>query len=373
MNYNDLYNQRYDKIKDTIAFKNKHATAVYMGSTTPAAEEGMTIAEYLTDPHKTMDLFFHYVGRLNERGQIDGLNTMHPTVQNVPLASRWWSLIKMPGRELPPNSIWQVDEKANIDVSDYDFIIKNGLDAMTQRLLPSLVPDEDLKIFKTAVQERPQIMQRYVDEGYPLLSCGTIAPPFETLCGGRGMNKFYMDCYKIPDKIKETLDVMMVDIRKNIAGMSTEKFMLGVWIGGWRGASNLVNQKIWDTLVWPYIKEIAGLLIAKGITPILHMDACWDRDIARFKELPARSVILNTDGMTDLRKARKILGDHAAFLGDVPVQMLAISSKAEVEEYIRRLIGDIGAQGLLLAPGCDAPSNAKFENMAAIYELAKEF
>jgi uroporphyrinogen-III decarboxylase len=77
--------------------------------------------------------------------------------------------------------------------------------------------------------------------------------------------------------------------------------------------------------------------------------------------------------MTNLRKARKALGDHAALMGDVPVQMLALSPKADVEEYIRRLIGDIGAQGLFLCPGCDAPANAKFENMAAIYEVAKEF
>jgi hypothetical protein len=373
MNYNDLYNQRYDKIKDTIAFKNKHVTAIYMGSATPAAEEGLTIAEYVSDPQKTMDHFIHYVNRLGERGQIDGLNTIHPYVQNVLLAGAWWSHIKMPGKELPENSVWQVDEKTNVDASDYDFIIENGMEAMTKKLMPRLVPPEDFPVFMKVMQEMPQTIQRYVDEGYPLLAAGTFASPFETLCGGRGMNRFFMDCYKIPDKIKEVLDVMMVSTRNQVNHLPSEKYMAGVWVGGWRGASNLVNQKIWDNLVWPYMKEIVEILISKDITPVMHLDACWDRDIARFKELPARKIILNTDGMTDLRKARKALGDHAALMGDVPVQMLAISSRAEVEDYIRRLIDDIGPQGLLLAPGCDAPANAKFENMAAIYEVAKEY
>ena len=31
MNYNDLYNKRYDKIKDTVVFKNKSVTTIYMG------------------------------------------------------------------------------------------------------------------------------------------------------------------------------------------------------------------------------------------------------------------------------------------------------------------------------------------------------
>jgi uroporphyrinogen-III decarboxylase len=135
----------------------------------------------------------------------------------------------------------------------------------------------------------------------------------------------------------------------------------------------MVNQKIWDKLVWPYMKELAELVAAKGKIPIMHLDASWDRDIERFKELPAKTIILNTDAMTDLRRAKKLLGDHAAFMGDVPVQMLAISSKEEVADYTKRLIDDVGAAGLFLCPGCDAPATAKFENMAAIYETAQKY
>jgi hypothetical protein len=50
------------------------------------------------------------------------------------------------------------------------------------------------------------------------------------------------------------------------------------------------------------MKELAELLAANGNIPIMHLDASWDRDIERFKELPAKTVILNTDGMTDLRR-----------------------------------------------------------------------
>jgi uroporphyrinogen-III decarboxylase len=165
----------------------------------------------------------------------------------------------------------------------------------------------------------------------------------------------------------------MESIRKQVDLIPQEKYALGAWVGGWRGASSMVNQKIWDKLVWPYMKDLAELVAAKGKIPIMHLDASWDRDIERFKELPAKTIILNTDGMTDLRRAKKLLGDHAAFMGDVPVQMLAVSSKEEVTDYTKRLIDDVGQQGLFICPGCDAPATAKFENMAAIYETAQKY
>jgi hypothetical protein len=373
MNYNDLYNKRYDKIMDTITFKNKGVTTMYMGQATPAAEEGLTIAEFLSSPDVSLKHTLHYINRLNRIAPIDGINCAHAACTNVALATVWWSYVKLPGRELPENSVWQVDEKEQLKVEDYDFILKNGMDAMFQKLMPKLFSQEDWQLFLEYVKNTPQDIQTYIDAGYPIMRTSMATSPFETLCGARGMNNFFMDCYKIPDKVKAVQDKMMESIRETTAQISLEKSMLGAWIGGWRGASNIVNQKIWDKLVWPYMKELAEIVASKGKIPVMHLDSCWDRDIERFKELPAKTIILNTDGTTDLRRAKKLLGDHAAFMGDVPVQMLAVSSKQEVADYTKRLIDDLGPQGLFICPGCDAPATAKFENMAAIYETAQKY
>jgi uroporphyrinogen-III decarboxylase len=242
------------------------------------------------------------------------------------------------------------------------------------RILPQIIDQKDLdKFFSFYGQEFHEVMLRYCEAGYPALNSGIIMPPFETLCGGRGINAFFMDCYKQIDKVKAVQDIMMQNIRNQIANMPKENYTIGCWDGGWRGASNMVNQKIWDTLVWPYMKEGALLLLERGITPILHLDACWDRDLERFLELPAKKCIINPDGMTDMRKARKILGNHCAFIGDVPSQMLTVSSKEEIKDYVRRLLNDIGTEGVFIAPGCDAPACSKYENLVAIYEAAQDF
>ncbi|HCX65039.1 MAG TPA: methyltransferase, partial [Eubacteriaceae bacterium] len=44
-----------------------------------------------------------------------------------------------------------------------------------------------------------------------------------------------------------------------------------------------------------------------------------------------------------------------------------------VKDYVNRLLDDIGTEGVFLTPGCDAPANAKFENMVAMYEAGADF
>jgi len=370
MKYNDKYDRNLQIVKDTVAFKNKHVATAYAGSTPPAIYYNVTVAEHYANGAEGAKRHLQYINELDARGPINAMNVGYTSYIDVMESMGWWSHVKMPGIELPPNSVHQVEEKAILEVSDYDFIIENGYNAMTQKVLPKIVDMARVGAFFASMQQQDASNQLVIDAGYPNLISTVVFPPFETLCGGRSMPKFFMDCYKMPDKVKAAEDSMMKDMSAWISSLPAEKYNVGAWVGGLRGASSIVNQKIWDTLVWPHMRKMAEILVSKGIIPVMHCDACWDRDIARFRELPAKSVILNTDGMTDLRKARKALGDHVAFMGDIPAQMLSLASKQEIVDYVKRLVDDIGPQGLLLCPGCDAPATAKFENMAAIYETA---
>jgi uroporphyrinogen-III decarboxylase len=114
-------------------------------------------------------------------------------------------------------------------------------------------------------------------------------------------------------------------------------------------------------------------LAEQDILSVLHLDQDWTRDLARLRELPARKCLLNLDGMTDIRRAREILGDHMAIMGDVPASLFSIGTPEEIYAYVRELIGDIGPLGLLLCPGCDAPIDARRENMEAFVAACREF
>lgn len=371
---NPLYLERLEKAKKTIIFENDSVTSCYMGSAVPPAHMGVTMADYISDPEKGVDTFIGYINELNAIAPVDCLNTGYMLKPGISLATAWFSKIKLPGRELPVDSLWQVEEKKLLQDEDYDLIIEKGYNGLFEKIFPQVVDMGEFQEFVQYNQENgARDAQKFINAGYPIITGSMISPPFEMLCGARSMGQFYMDCYKKPDKVKAALDAMQPTVVNTAVELCKAAHGVATWIGGWRGASALVSVKIWDKLVWPYMVDAAMTLIANGITPTFHLDQSWDRDIERFLELPAKKCILNTDGMTDLRNAKKKLGDHMAFMGDVPAQLLATGTPEQVSDYVKKLLNDIGTKGVFMTPGCDAPANAKFENMAAMFKAAAEF
>jgi len=140
----------------------------------------------------------------------------------------------------------------------------------------------------------------------------------------------------------------------------------GVWLGGWRSASEFLSPKLWERFVLPYYKQMVDVVIEAGVTPILHFDSNWTRDLSYFKDFPKGTCVLSLDGMTDIYKAKEVLGGHMCLMGDVPPSMLTLGTPDQVHEYSSNLVRDIGPSGFILAQGCCIPPDAKPENVAAM-------
>ena len=97
----------------------------------------------------------------------------------------------------------------------------------------------------------------------------------------------------------------------------------------------MLAQPLWDRFVWPYVKECVAQVDAAGLIPILHFDSDWTRDLPRLLELPAQKCILSLDSMTDIRKAKEILGDHMCIMGDVPPALLSSGTPEQVYDHCR--------------------------------------
>ena len=366
-----LYQERLSRINKAINREPvDRIPLIFMGSATMPRQMGMTMAEYVYNPAKSIDAALDYMDKL----EVDGCNVSPWYRPDVGLTSLWLSHIKMPGRELPDDSLWQVEEKEVMTVEDYDTIINQGFEAFMFQHLPKVI---DMQIFQEGMAQageyNPIMFKKFIEQGLVILCGGITSIPFEFLCGGRSMMPFFMDLYRIPEKVKEVLDVMVPACIGVALQMVEQSGIRRVWVGGWRSASALLAPKLWDEFVFPYFQQVVSALAEKDVISVLHLDQDWTRDLARLRELPAGKCILNPDGMTDIRKAKEILGDHMAILGDVPPGLLASGTPDDVYNYVRDLIKDIGPQGLLLCPGCDAPINAKGENMVAMYEAGREF
>ena len=116
---------------------------------------------------------------------------------------------------------------------------------------------------------------------------------------------------------------------------------------------------------------IVEAYLAENITPILHWDQDWTRDLVRLQELPAKKCILNPDGMTDMRKFKELVGDRMAMMGDVPASLFAAGTPEDIYNHVRNLARLFGSKGLILSSGCDVPVNAKPENVEAFVAASR--
>jgi len=369
-----LYEERRLRIEKTIALEpvDRIPTA-YMGMAFAPRYMGMPIADFCEVPENRTEVTLAAMDKLGA-DVWDGINAL-PCGRIVPsLTSAWLSHIAAPGRELPEDSLWQVQESDVMKPEDYDVILDKGWPEFLEGYYPRVIDVDELKESNIWVSKNLQsVKDKCREHGYVPISFGGTSIPFEYLCGGRSMSRFYIDLYRIKDKIKEVMDHMMPYMIREGIHTAEVSGIPAVWVGGWRSASSLIAPKIWDEMVFPYFIELTHALADKGIVSVLHFDQDWNRDLERFKELPAKMCLLNTDGMTDLRKVKEILGDHMAVIGDVPSALLYSGTPDDIFKYVHDLIRDVGPTGLILCPGCDAPINAKPENMEAMAAASREY
>jgi hypothetical protein len=334
----------------------------------------MSIAKFCEDPEASVDITIAAMDRLNQFGGLDGINLAATGRITPVLTTMWLSRLGVPGRDLPPDSLWQVREEEVMTQADYDTIIEKGWQNFLMGYFPKVIDMAELgEFFHWAETKTGSMLQKYRDHGFGTICAVAGSPPFEYLCGGRSMEKFFLDLYRIPDKVQAAMDASFPEIVGSTIGLAKMLGAPGAWLGGWRAASALLAPKLWDRFVWPYYVKFAHALIEAGVTPVLHWDQNWTRDLARLQELPAKKCVLNPDGLTDVRKFKELVGDRMSLLGDVPPALLTVGTPDDIRNYVRDLVRDVGPTGLLLCPGCDAPINAKPKNMEAFVAAGREF
>jgi len=370
-----LYQERMDRIGKAMRCEPvDRIPVIYMGVAFSPRYMGMSIAKFCEDPEACVDATVAAMDRLNQFGGLDGINLAQTGRITPALTTMWLARLGVPGRDLPPESLWQVREEEVMTQADYDAIIEKGWQNFLMGYLPKIIDMAEFGEFVHWAETKTGLMlQKYRDHGFGIICAAAGAPPFEYLCGGRSMEKFFLDLYRMPDKVQAAMDAAFPEMIGGTVGLAKMMGAPGVWLGGWRAASALLAPKLWNRFVWPYYVKFAHALIDAGLTPVFHWDQDWTRDLARLAELPAKKCVLNPDGMTDVRKFKELVGDRMALLGDVPPALLSVGTPDEVRAYVRDLVRDIGPTGLLLCPGCDAPINAKPENMEAFVAAGKEF
>lgn len=280
--------------------------------------------------------------------------------------------MKIAGRELRDDQVWQLDERERMTQQDYDTILEKGFNPFYFQYTAERLGQDLGQLLQTSAMGGGAACQKYAEIGLPVFT--DVAPaqnPIEILNGGRSMPKLMRDLYKIPDKVQAVMDIIVEEGIQATKGMlaAVPVKPMSLFLGCARGAGEFVSPKISERFVYPYIKKIAEAILEEGITVNFHCDSNWERDLEFFKIFPKGTCVFACDHATDIYKVKEVLGDRMCIKGDVPAALLALGTPDEVYNYCTKLINDMG-NGFILAPGCTLPTITKVENLEAMIAAA---
>ncbi|HEY3424599.1 MAG TPA: uroporphyrinogen decarboxylase family protein [Negativicutes bacterium] len=360
----ELLQERTERVKKAIALENPDKTPVILsGDAFCANHMGVKLSDYVTTPKKTHEIILN---SLKELGNVDATGTVFTAVNAVPLA--FYMNVKVPGRELPDNALWQLDEQELMTVADYDTILNKGWasfreDYLTNRLnLPVASILEELA-------DIPQWTKDFEDAGYMVYVPSFSITVNEILGGCRSFSKFMKDLFKMPDKVEAVLDVIQQETLETFRQQLRAARPLVAFVSPARGASQFFSPKLWERFVWKYLKGTVDAIIDEGAVANIHIDSDWERDLEFFRVFPKGKCVFETDSTTNIYKIKEILGDRMCIKGDVPAALLTLGTPDDVYNYSTKLINDMGP-GFILASGCTLPPNAQVENVKAMVAAA---
>jgi len=134
-----------------------------------------------------------------------------------------------------------------------------------------------------------------------------------------------------------------------------------------RGAATFISPSQFKRFCLPWLIQTVEALVGAGYIPVLHCDADWTPRLELLRACPPKACILQLDEKTDIREAKRVLGDHMCLYGNVSPSLLSLGDPAEVFELCRGLVENIGRDGgFILGPACTMPTDAKPENVQAM-------
>ncbi len=360
----ELLCERKERLRKAVALEKPDKTPfILMADAFCARHMGVKLSDFCSSLKFANQVMLNSCKAL---GDLEGMTSAFPAGPIFSLI--FMTHVKLPGKELPDDSLWQLEEKEVITIEDYDTILQKGwMPFMTDCLVNRLHFPLEESLAELA--DAPAMVQNFEDAGYLIYSPIVATAVPELISGGRSMPKFIHDLYKIPDKVEAVLDVIQQEMLPQLRQQIRHTKSSIVFLSPARGASEFFSPKLWERFVWKYIRETVEVIIDEGACVDLHIDSNWERDLHFFRSLPKAKCVFESDGVTNIYKIKEVLGDHMCIKGDVAATMLTLGSPDDVYNYCTKIIRDIGP-GLILSTGCSAPPDAKVENIKAMVAAA---
>jgi uroporphyrinogen-III decarboxylase len=209
--------------------------------------------------------------------------------------------------------------------------------------------------------------------GFPIILAGYSKAPFDvigdTLRGTRGI---MLDMYRQPEKLLEALErITPLMIKMGVSAAQTAGNPL-IFMPLHKGADGFLSDAQFKKFYWPTLRKVMMGLIAEGAIPEPAAEGRWTTRLEVMQDIPKGKTLWMMD-QSDMATAKKTLGRVACMYGNVPSDLLAVSTPQKVKDYVKNLIDTCAKGGGFIVSNGAFFDQAKAENVKAMVDFAKEY
>jgi hypothetical protein len=404
-----LYNARVNRLIKAIKLEEPDRVPVMlpMGNS-PAYWGGGNLRTLMYDYKKTREIWIQYMAAFGDMDVFEGPAFVPSGKISEVIGSK---MMKLPGLGLPEDAMmYQFVEDEYMMADEYDLMMMDPTDfnmrVMMPRSSPFFEPFKRLPPFRSLmgsswvsilsipeIQNIFQVMMGLTDEhnkmiaanmelngyiqsnGYPSLFGGgpLLGAPFDSFGDAlRGTRGIFLDMYQQPKKLHEAMEwyvkLTIEGTIKNFPMTANPICLMPLH----KGDDTFMSDKQFEEFYWPTLRAILLAVINEGLVPMPFAEGIYNKRLKQIADTPKSGVIWWFD-QTDMKEAKRIIGDICCIVGNVPSSMISTGTPEQIKDNCRKLIEDCATGGGYILGGGAAVDNGKFENFKAMMDTAKEY
>jgi len=212
-----------------------------------------------------------------------------------------------------------------------------------------------------------------LSEGFPGIHGGMSVAPFDALADGlRGTHGMAIDMYRQPEKMLEYVEYITPQIIEGTLRMSAMSDCPIIGMPLHKGDDTFMSDAQFEKFYWPSFKKVLLAYIEEGLVPFPFAEGKYNHRLKFIAEMPKSGVVWYFD-QTDMKEAKRILGNTSCIVGNLPASVVITGTPQEVREGCRRLIEDCAPGGGYILSGGASADNGNAANLHAMLAAAEEY
>jgi uroporphyrinogen-III decarboxylase len=218
-----------------------------------------------------------------------------------------------------------------------------------------------------------EVSQTALAEGLPNVRGGMGGAPFDTLADFlRGTQGISIDLFRQPEKVIRYVEAITPQMIENVLKTADKMDCPLVSMPLHKGDDVFMSDKQFEKFYWPTYQRMLLAMINEGLVPFPFAEGKHNRRLNYYADMPKSGVVWYFD-QTDMKEAKKILGNTSCIVGNVPASIVITGTKQQVKERCRELIETCAPGGGYILSGGASVDKCKAENLHVMMEAVEEY